>query len=126
MTGGQEGNGQVLDRRSGCATSASIGIPAHTKSESLFLMAEPLSRVLIGIERGLFSTPAGAPTPYARPPGGTNSVRDDTMTIITHWSIAAGRDIKAREVAVPVRVPTQPLSLSNGRAPVATPVIGGR
>ena len=48
------------------------------------------------------------------------------MTIITHWSIAAGRDIKAREVAVPARVPAQPSSLANGRVPAATPVAGGR
>lgn len=103
-----------------------VGIPAHTKSESFFLMAEPLSRILIGIERGLFNTPAGAQTLYAQPQGQTNAIRDDMMTIITHWSIAAGRDIKAREVAVPARVPAQPSSLANGRVPAAAPVAGGR
>ncbi|MEK6438989.1 hypothetical protein [Pseudonocardia sp. T1-2H] len=80
-----------------------VGVPAHVKSESFFLMAEPLSRILISLERGVFNTPSGAQTLYAQPPGTPNTTRDDMMTIITQWSIATDRDIKAKEVAVPSR-----------------------
>jgi hypothetical protein len=72
-----------------------VNIPAHPKSESYFRLAEPLSRILIAVETGLFNSPANASTLYA--PG---TLRDDMMTVITHWSIATGRDLKARTVSV--------------------------
>jgi hypothetical protein len=92
--------------------AARVDMPAHPKSESYFKLAEPLSRVLIAIETGLFNAPASAPALYA--PG---ALRDDLMTWITHWSIATGRDLKARRVAVsPAAAPT------NGQASVEVPV----
>jgi hypothetical protein len=95
-----------------------VGVPAHGKSESYFRMAEPLSRILRLLETGVFNTPASAPTLYARPapPAPANPIADDMMTIITHWSIATGRDMKAL-----IRIPAaQPVS-TNGQvnAPAA-------
>lgn len=74
---------------------ARVNIPAHPKSESYFRLAEPMSRILIAVETGLFNSPANAAALYA--PG---ALRDDMMTVITHWSIATGRDLKARKVSV--------------------------
>jgi len=90
-----------------------VGVPAHGKSESYFRMAEPLSRILTFIETGLFNTVAGAQTLYARPAApATNPISDDMLTIITHWSIATGRDVKA----MPVRAQAAPPSGTNGQA----------
>jgi hypothetical protein len=94
-----------------------VGIPAHAKSESYFLMAEPLSRILIGMERGQFSTPSGAQTLYFAPTGTPNPIRDDMQTIITHWSIATGRDMKAPARGGPAAAP----AVSNGQARAALP-----
>jgi hypothetical protein len=81
-----------------------VDMPADPKSESYFKLAEPLSRVLIAIETGLFNSPATAPALYA--PG---ALRDDMMTSITHWSMATGRDLKAHRVAVsPAMQPAPP------------------
>jgi hypothetical protein len=95
-----------------------VGVPAHGKSESYFRMAEPLSRILRSLETGVFNTPAGAVTLYARPTPAapaTNAISDDMMTIITHWSIATGRDMKAL-----IRVPAAQLAPTNGQVnPVA-------
>ena len=95
-----------------------VGVPAHGKSESYFRMAEPLSRIMQFLEIGVFNTSTAAPTLYARPapPAAANPIADDMMTIITHWSIATGRDMKAL-----IRVPAaQPVS-TNGqvKAPAA-------
>jgi hypothetical protein len=87
---------------------ARLDMPAHPKSESYFKLAEPLSRVLIAIESPLFNSPANAPALY-----GPGALHDDMMTVITHWSIATGRDLKARKVAV---------SPSNGQPAPGVPV----
>lgn len=80
-----------------------VGIPAHAKSESQFRMAQPAANILTMLETGVFNTPVGARTLYALPAGG-NPIRNDMQTIITHWSIATGRDVKAQPVqaATPV------------------------
>jgi hypothetical protein len=72
-----------------------VNMPAHPKSESYFRLAEPMARILIAVEMGLFNSPGNAAALYA--PG---ALRDDMMTVITHWSIATGRDLKARNVSV--------------------------
>jgi hypothetical protein len=89
---------------------ARVSMPAHPKSESYFKLAEPLSRILIAVETGLFNSPANAAALYAPGP-----LRDDMMTVITHWSIATGRDLKARKVAMS---PTGAVP-SNGQPPSA-------
>lgn len=71
-----------------------VGLPAHGLSKSLFDIADPISRILILIETGGLSTlPAKPAAPFAP------TVQDDLNTIITHWSLITGRDMKARKVA---------------------------
>jgi hypothetical protein len=99
-----------------------VGLPAHSKADSYFNLAEPVSHVLINIEQDLFSTPAAAPALYS--PLAPASLRQDMMRIITHWSIATGRDIKAQRVAASPRFSQSaprssavaPTGRTNGRA----------
>lgn len=80
-----------------------VGLPAHAKSESYFVLAEAMSRLLIDIEMGLFNNPDNVRALYAPPPP-DNPLRADVMTVITHWSLATGRDLKAGKVTVSPRV----------------------
>src|SRR5262245_34955797 len=77
-----------------------VGYPAHGLSKSYFEIAEPLSRVLTGIEQETYNNPLAVPALYTpsppAPPGGPAA---DTDVILTHWSIIRGRDAKARKVA---------------------------
>jgi hypothetical protein len=77
-----------------------VGYPAHGLSKSYFEIAEPLSRLLIGVEQETYNNPLAVPALYTpsppAPPGGPAA---DTDIIQTHWSIIRGRDAKARKVA---------------------------
>jgi hypothetical protein len=76
-----------------------VGLPAHGQSRSFLILADTLSQFLIGIETGNFATVAQAQTLYAVP-----AVRDLMQEIVTHYSVATGRDIKASAVTeVPAR-----------------------
>ena len=63
-----------------------VGIPAHSRADAYFRMAEPLSRVLLAIE-------ANASTNWPANLYGGVYV-GDMLEIITQWSIATGRDVK--------------------------------
>jgi hypothetical protein len=93
-----------------------VGIPAHARSQSFFELAPALSRILIAIEAGQFNTVGAVPVLYTPGPGSTsNPAREDMNTIINHWSIATGRDMKARQVTVSPRMTTPaPMPASNG------------
>jgi hypothetical protein len=69
-----------------------VGMPTPAKADNYFSMAEPMSRILLEMERGTFNDVAGVRTLYAVPP---NPIRDDMTTIITNWSAATGRPMKA-------------------------------
>jgi hypothetical protein len=72
----------------------SVGFPAHGLSKSYFDIASPISRILILIESaGLSTLPAPPAAPF------TPAVQTDLNTIITHWSLITGRDMKAGKVA---------------------------
>ena len=73
-----------------------VGLPAHGLSKNYFDIADSISRILVEIETGLFNTPAAAPALYTRVPGGPEEAM---QTIIRHWSIITGREMKARKVA---------------------------
>jgi hypothetical protein len=75
-----------------------VGLPAHGLSRSYFEIAEPLSALLIGIESGALHAPGAARAFYD--PTVPNSLAGIMNTIITHWSIITGHDIKAGKVAV--------------------------
>lgn len=72
-----------------------VGLPAHGLSKSFFDIADPLSRILIQIERGAFEA-VGSVTALFQP---NTTIEADMRTIITHWTAITGRDVKARKVA---------------------------
>jgi hypothetical protein len=72
-----------------------VGLPAHGLSKSLFDIAVPMSDLLKEIELGTFNNVAAVPALYTGP----NPIEARMRTIITHWSIITGRDMKARKVA---------------------------
>ncbi len=75
-----------------------VGLPAHGLSRSYFEIAEAISAVLIAIETGLLHVSGAAQAFYD--PTAPNTLANFMNTIITHWSIITGRDVKAGKVAV--------------------------
>lgn len=73
-----------------------VGLPAHGLSKNFFDIADPLSRILIQIETGVYNVAANAPALYTRVPGGPEA---DMRSIITHWAAITGHDVKARKVS---------------------------
>jgi hypothetical protein len=111
-----------------------VGLPAHGRAYDLFGLADPMSRILIAIESGSLSQLANVPLLYRQrdtPPVPPTPLRDDITTIITNWSSATGRNIKADPVTAsvgavsPATVPSgaiAPATLSpNGGSPVTVP-----
>jgi hypothetical protein len=71
-----------------------VGLPCHAKSQAFFILADQMSLFLRQIEAGAYSTTATARALY-------NPPVDQMMTeIITQYSVATGRDIKARTVVL--------------------------
>ncbi len=73
-----------------------VGLPAHGLSHSYFDIASPLSVVLTAIETGQFNSAANATLLYEPI---ASSLEPEMRTIINHWSIITGRDVKAGKVA---------------------------
>ena len=69
-----------------------VGVPAHGRSHSYFIIAPLISTLLNHIELGNLDQIPEIETLFGL---GPNRVRDDTATIITHWSMITGRDLKA-------------------------------
>lgn len=68
-----------------------VGLPAHGLSKSYFDIADPISRLLIQVEAdGKYMVPGLLVK---------GSLQDTVNTIITHWSLITGRDMKARKVS---------------------------
>jgi transcriptional regulator with XRE-family HTH domain len=82
-----------------------VGLPAHGLSKNFFDIADPISSLLIEIEKGRFNDPRAVKDLYSTEqvgaPGTTNpnTVEPLVRTIITHWTAITGRDVKARKVA---------------------------
>jgi len=86
-------------------------VAPHARTDSYFQMAIPLSTILRGIESGAITGIPGAQSLYL----GLNQA--DMLTLITHWSIAAGRNIKDPAVRVSpggAVLPAAPLPRGNG------------
>jgi hypothetical protein len=66
-----------------------VGLPAHGRSHTYFLVAPRVSTLLIMLERGDFTARLGAETLAAPGP-----VRDRVSEVIHHWSLISGRDLK--------------------------------
>jgi len=71
---------------------------AHARARSFFELADPMSRVLLAIERGGLSTPAGARTFFD--PAGGNTLPADMSHIIMQWGLVTGHDPKTRKTLV--------------------------
>lgn len=114
-----------------------VGLPAHSRSGAYFRLADNMSLILRAIEAAQFNTAAGAQTLYAPPPPPpapppTPPIIREVMTdIIRDWSLASGRDMKARRVSMtapqpaPIRPATRPsvagpAPASNGRSPTTS------
>lgn len=76
-----------------------VGLPAHSKSAALFSMSEDLSILLRTIESAVI-TPSTVTILYLPGPVGEASRR-----VITEWSAATGKDLKARVKPVEVSRP---------------------
>ena len=112
-----------------------VGLPAHGRAHDLFNLADPMSRILIAIESGSLSRLENVPLLYRQrdtpPPLQPTPLRNDITTIITNWSSATGRNIKADPVtaspngavtpaAVPPAISAATMS-PNGGSPVSVP-----
>ena len=67
-----------------------VNMPAHKMAKSFLDLADPMSRLLTLIETGALNEAAAAPALFQETP-----LQDDVRTIITHWSIATGRNLKS-------------------------------
>ncbi|SRR6266498_4732063 len=111
-----------------------VGLPAHSRSDSYFQLAGSMSLLLREIEIGTFNDASAVPALFTpiNPPNPPNPFQVAVQQSITHWSVATGRDIKARPVSVapqqpvPIRPAPRPIigaTPPNGRAPVGREVI---
>ena len=73
-----------------------VGLPAHGLSKSYFDIADAISRILIQIEASNTAIVPG----FVATGTALNDIQKTMNTIITHWSIITGRDVKAGKVAV--------------------------
>jgi hypothetical protein len=95
-----------------------VGLPAHSRTTDYLRLAPAMSRILWAVEAGFFSIPDTVSVLYA--PTTPNLIRADMETIITHWSIATGHDLKARRVTVTGREmggSVAPVVAGNGHVP---------
>lgn len=72
-----------------------VGLSAHGLSRSYFQIAQPMSDVLTLIETGALNSPGAVRAFYDPTLGALSGVMN---TIIMHWSLITGRDMKARKV----------------------------
>jgi len=70
---------------------ARVGMAPHSKSLDYFAMADDAEDVLLAIETGDFNDPVTARGLYADP----TCMSEQFQRLITHWSSATGRDLKA-------------------------------
>ncbi len=74
--------------------------PAHKLSKSFFDLADALSLILTQIETGIYNDEVAVPALYTTVAGGGPEVA--MRTIITHWSIVTGRNLRVRTAPVAV------------------------
>lgn len=82
-----------------------VGIPAHGLAGSYFDIADAVSKVLLLIETGIFTAIPQAVAAFYTPASPLEALM---RTIITHWSVITGRDMKAGKVA-PADAPRRPV-----------------
>jgi len=70
-----------------------VGMQSHRYTKSFFDLADPLSHLLIQIETGIYNNDLAVQALYS-PLGST--IERALRTIVTHWSIATGHDLKVQ------------------------------
>jgi len=95
-----------------------VEVPAHKHAEGYFRIAEPLSRLLIGIEAGLFNNPGTVPALYS--PGAPH---DDIFEVITQWLQITGHDLKAPKVVVSGPMPRDGVMQPVGEPTPSSPIL---
>jgi hypothetical protein len=96
-----------------------VGLPAHGRSHSYFLLAPRVSTLLIMLERGDFNDRTGAETLAAPGP-----LRDRVAEVIHHWSLISGRDLKSIAAKVTPSLPTPMTTPPAATSTVAMPSAG--
>ncbi|ORA35929.1 hypothetical protein [Mycobacterium aquaticum] len=92
-----------------------VGLAPHAQSESFFRLAPRMSPLFRHIEEGVYNSISAVSALYANPTSGPpNQLRRDMLDIINQWSIATGRDMKAKRTT-----PTPRTAPVNGRALLA-------
>jgi hypothetical protein len=83
-----------------------VGLAPHSKAGAFLSMANELSLVLRTLEANLLQGANDAPILYSptKP-----AIGEESLRVLTEWSAATGRDLKARKAAVPTQQ-------QNGRA----------
>jgi len=69
-----------------------VGIAPHPRSRDLIMMADAASTLLRFVELEKFSNETGAATLVT----GSGRISEDALTVINHWSMATGRNLKVR------------------------------
>ena len=77
-----------------------VGLAPHGKTSHFIELAEPLALFLRMVETGAYSTPGTALLLISPPLPGQPRIQDQMRTIINRYSLATGRDLKARSVTV--------------------------
>ncbi len=77
-----------------------VKLPAHAKSYYFFRLCDPMSRILTQIETGIYNDEMAVPALYSK----DSPVEADMRRLVTFWSFATGRNMKAK--AVPVTTAT--------------------
>lgn len=102
-----------------------VGVPAHARADSYFNMAIPISNVLTYIEFDPNAADLAQAPGYYRSGGPNPQLPADMRAIITHWSAATGRDIKAVRVSQGAPPPSPPARPPLA-PPTARPLLPGR
>jgi hypothetical protein len=77
-----------------------VGLAPHTKAASFFSMAAELSTLLRLLEEDRVTGPNQSPLLYEMAPP---AIGVESRRVLTEWSAASGRDLKAQKVAVAVQ-----------------------
>jgi len=95
-----------------------VGVSIHSNTYDFYRLAEPLSFILIGIERGLYNDEQAVRTLYLPIINNQqNATASKMRLIINHWSKATGYDLKVRQGlnrAKNIAVPRVAQEFSNG------------
>jgi len=80
-----------------------VGLAPHRHSESFFVLGPAMSTLLSRIEAGDFTQSNLVRALYTSDPTVPGALGRDFLDIVNHWSIATGRDMKARPTTVTER-----------------------